>query len=743
MRKLAWLTGSFSLGMACLYLGAPWALALLPLGALFFRENRPMRLALIVVGALVAAVWRTGYDALVKAPALAWDGRIQPLSGVVADWPRTTAGGSGGVTVEITSLPGLPVKAVYYGGPEILDWAPGDQVTLAAQWQTAGEGGGRNFDVYPSRGIFLVGFARGEAEVTRPAAPPITSWPAYACRWLQERAASLYPEGEAGLLTALLTGDRSHMPLGEYTALRRAGLAHVAAVSGMHMAFLASLAAALLGRSRRGAWMTLPILWFFAFMVGFTPSVVRAAVMETFLLLGPMAGRESDSPTSLAAALALLLAQNPYAVGSVSLQLSFAAVVGILCFSRRFIRWSWRRLPQSLPGAPRWALRGLLVTLGVTLGALAFTLPLSAWYFGAISLIAPLSALACLWAVELCFLLGLLSAFLPFLAWPVTALLRYFRWAYRGLAGLPYSTVNADGPYILLAFLFCYLLALLYFTLGGRRPALPLCGGVIALAAALLFTDLDYAAGPATLTVLDVGQGQCVLIRSGDRLMAVDCGGDAANAGDTAANYLASRGRHKLDLLLLTHYHADHANGAAELLERMEVDTIIAPVPEADDLLAQEIFDLAEEQGTHIRLLHDRDLLVPFGNGDLTVYAPLGAGQANESGLSLLYEVGGFSALFTGDMDETVEARLVKYGDLPDVDLLVAGHHGAKSSTSQLLLDAVKPETVAVSVGANRYGHPHPDTLARLERAGCQVCRTDLRGNLTIKVGERRGTDAP
>lgn len=123
-----------------------------------------------------------------------------------------------------------------------------------------------------------------------------------------------------------------------------------------------------------------------------------------------------------------------------------------------------------------------------------------------------------------------------------------------------------------------------------------------------------------------------------------------------------------------------------------------------------------------------------LGDASLTLYAPLGTGGGNEEGLSVLATLGDFDALITGDMNAAVERRLIKYGNLPDIELLVAGHHGSASSTSKELLEAVMPEYAAISVGYNTYGHPAPDTLDRLEQVGCTVWRTDLQGTITIRA---------
>ena len=120
---------------------------------------------------------------------------------------------------------------------------------------------------------------------------------------------------------------------------------------------------------------------------------------------------------------------------------------------------------------------------------------------------------------------------------------------------------------------------------------------------------------------------------------------------------------------------------------------------------------------------------------------PLGAYNDNEQGLSIIASSGKFEVLITGDMGMETELRLVEYADIPDIEMLVAGHHGSRNSTSKVLLDAAKPEIVAISVGINSYGHPSAETLTRLREADAVVYRTDENGTITVKFGEKENTD--
>ena len=199
-------------------------------------------------------------------------------------------------------------------------------------------------------------------------------------------------------------------------------------------------------------------------------------------------------------------------------------------------------------------------------------------------------------------------------------------------------------------------------------------------------------------------------------------------------------GRTKLDALVLTHLDDDHFNGVERLLERVEVEQVVAPVSARGEKSAQQLEGWLEEREIPIRWVEEETRL-PLEGVELTLFPPLGSGTTNEEGLFVLGTAGEFDVLITGDADEYVEKMLVKYFAIPDIELLVVGHHGSASSTCMELLARTSPELGIISVEEdNSYGHPDPDTLERLRRAGVEVHRTDLEGTVTVAVrGEAVG----
>ena len=769
MRRLAIFSFAFALAALCAgYLPLdealiPLGIALAVLSALTWiplegqrRARKAVRWA--AAGLALGFLWTAGYSALFWRPALALDDTTIRLQGTVAQWPQETGYGFS-VQVRLEPESGPDIRTLLYLDDQGADLRPGDKIETVAHCSRADRSSsGEEITYYTAQGVFLTARAYGRLDVERPESPPIRDWPACWTRVLEESVERIFPQGVAPLAKALVTGNRTDLSDSFNTDLQRTGLTHTVAVSGSHLVLLAGLLSLLLGGSRRGtALVLIPVSILFTMMTGCTPSIVRAAIMIILLQIAPLLRRERDSATALGTALLLILLANPFSITHVGLQLSFAAVAGILLCAGRIQEALMARVPfqDSKRGSPGWCarsvLRFLVSTMAATVGASVLTTPLTALYFNSVPLISLLSNLLTLWAVGGLFGAGLIlggaGVLLPqaaaLLARPVSLLGRYLAWSIEGLSRAPFSAVTLDTPYYRMWLVFVYLLILFVLLHRGRRRwVTPICAGASALCLSMVLSNLSFWQGAGAVTALDVGQGQSILVRSGRFLTLVDCGGDGYDsAGDTAADYLTDRGVGRLDLLVLTHFHGDHANGVTQLLRRVDVDTLAIPDVEPDSALRQEIVSFAEERGTQV-LYVQTDTTLDLGEGrTIRLIAPLGSGETNEEGLTVLASQGEFDVLITGDMGSDVEELLLRHTQLPDLEVLAAGHHGSQYSTSQALLDQTRPEYALVSVGAdNRYGHPAQETLERIAAAGAEIYRTDVAGTVTVRINTLTGT---
>lgn len=772
MRKLAWFSAGF--GIACLLScfaggGLPAAFisaALCALCLLLWGKTRPRlaespdlsllparrrytfqlsrRGAALCLGGAAAFLWFSAYSLLFYAPAMALADTEQAVSGTVSSYPTETSIGGWSMTVRLEGVPGSP-DVLLYGSADWGGLQPGDQVSCTARIRASDHVYGDDTTYYTARGVFLLAYCNDPPETVPAASVPLRYWPDLCAQKLKAGIYAAFDGTAAPLAAAVTLGDKSGLSQQLYSSLNRAGVMHAAVVSGMHISFLVSFLL-ILCRGRRGPALCLvPLLVFYALMAGGTPSAFRAVIMQCVLLAGPVLGREDDPPTSLGFALLVLLLQNPFAAASVSLQLSFASVAGILLVTRRLTEGLYRPVKARCKNRLLRRFAYLLTAnVSVSLGAMLFTVPLIALYFGQITLAAPLTNILVLWAVTLlmvcALIVGALAVFFPgAMAIPgaVCGLLaRYIRAVVGVIGRWPLSCLDGTNLYfrIWLAAVYVLLLVLVLSRRRWRQTAVtvPCLAALLALAVGLNVWTVRRA--DLTVTALDVGQGASTLLLSGGEAVLVDCGGSASSsAGDIAADRLAATGRTALDALVLTHLDDDHFNGVSQLFYRLEVKQVFVPDADANrDKLAL-LSALAETEGAELVLVESRREL-PLGSSTVTLYPPLGSGTSNEEGLFVLCSHGEFDVLITGDADSFVERMLVKYYPIPDLELLLVGHHGSAGSTCQELLDVLRPELAVISVGYNSYGHPAQEVLDRLAAAGAAVYRTDLSGPVTVTL---------
>ena len=254
--------------------------------------------------------------------------------------------------------------------------------------------------------------------------------------------------------------------------------------------------------------------------------------------------------------------------------------------------------------------------------------------------------------------------------------------------------------------------------------------GVVSLAAAIAASIVVPRMDNLRLTALDVGEGQAILLQSAGKSYLIDCGGDSDSAAaDEIAQTLLSQGIFRLDGLLLTHYDRDHTNAVENLLTRIEIDWFYLPNQGQTELALR-----LEERFPERIVWVDADMQLSLPSGVLTLLAPGKTETDNENCMCVLFASPDCVILITGDRSRSGERELLRQYALPDVDVLIAGHHGSRNSTSEELLYAVRPEIVVISAGRNNhYGHPAQALLERLTAFGCTVYRTDLQGSVLIR----------
>lgn len=561
-------------------------------------------------------------------------------------------------------------------------------------------------------------------------------------RSLKNAVSAALPNGRAALLSAMLFGDKQQLSETEYADFRLSGAAHVLAVSGLHVMALAMALGALLKKLRAGPMKTFFVsaafLLAYSVLAAFSVSVVRASIMALIVLLGHALGRRRDMLTSMAFAAAAILFVNPYQLFTPGFQLSFCAVFGIFALQPPLGRLLMRLVPER-HGSKRWATY-LTAALAVSLAAQIATIPPMLCWFQSITPVGTLTNLLVVPLAGLIVTIGLPFAILSALLPAAGALLApFFGVLLDALAFVAKLFALKDGVVFLppmpstavLLFLALCVPAFVYHKRRPKRSALSFIGVFAAFAIGVAVRLLPPPG--AQLVMLDVGQGDSILIRSGSAAMLIDAGSarrlDYGEAVVLPA--LRTLGVLRLDSILMTHPDEDHMGGISSVLASMDVGVLLG---DARDPKSTHVLEALEASGTPCAM-PTAGQQFRLGSANLRILRAAPAKTTNESSIVALFTYGGAAALFTGDLDANSERPLLRLGE---IDVLKVAHHGSKYSTTPALVNALRPRLALVSVGRNNYGHPDPAVLERLEAQGASVMRTDSCGAVFVSIGREK-----
>lgn len=594
----------------------------------------------------------------------------------------------------------------------------------------------------------LSGYATAEIETATftEAEYRLSDLPARIRQGLGSHVDRLFPEN-AATARAFLLGDRSELSESLRESYSKSGAAHLLAISGMHISVLATAVSLLLGRflSRsRSFCLTLGLLLLYGALIGFSSSLRRAILMFAVLGGAPIAGRYSDPPTRIAAALLICMLLRPLSILDSGFVLSFGASAGIIFLSAPVSSLLHcesvlhRRMGHGLKALPgrfvRWAL-GLTVS---TIAAQLAILPAVVHYFGVQSIVSFAVNLAAVPLAMLAYIVSIAGAILgaigglSFVAAIGDFLFGLLNAVVQFCGSLPIAALRvARFPawLVLLCALSCLLASNLSKLKEGVRRLLPL----FVLLACLLSNLCAMLDGRGcSIVFLDAGQADCAVVRAEGKVYLVDTG----DAYSPAADYLSAM-NYGVEAIFLSHMHADHAGGLAGILEVCTPRRIYISANWASyeaDAGVQEALLQAQAQGSELLSLSAGDEIQLSDKTFLRVLSPVAGflhSAANDDSVVLHLQYEGSSALFCGDASADAIA-----GVLADTDILKVGHHGGSNALSPRLLAEASPSVAVVSVGYNNYGHPADKTLELLERAGCKIFRTDRCGAITCRLHE-------
>ena len=530
--------------------------------------------------------------------------------------------------------------------------------------------------------------------------------------------------------------------------LQRTGLYHLFAISGGHIAIINLLLFSLfrlIRMSRRASSLALAVfLIFYTVLVEGSPSVLRATLMTLAFLGGKLLWKDVHVLNTIAASAFALLLANPSSLFDIGFQLTYAATLTIIVFMPPLVR----RLPR-LPFK-------LSELAGMSVAAALGAVPLIARSFNRVAFSSILLNFPAIPLVGL--IMGVGYTFLPFAvvfpgaaALPASALkmlVVLFSWISHSLDALPFLSIRVPTPpaWVLCGYDLTLGLGLVRPRFRLQRPAV--LAAFLAFSILLVFAPFRPRSPDLRITMIDVGQGESLLVEfPGRKIMVIDGGGLAASPFDVGDRVVSPvlwrKGITRIDYLVLTHPHPDHLDGLVALARNFRIGEFWEGLPAPDAgaygallrSLPARVFRRRCVRGSHFDIGPVAiDVLHPARVDTNSDPVP----AENENSLVVKMTIGRTSFLFMGDAGPGTERSLLGSGLDLGSTVLKAGHHGSAASTSADLLAAVKPRLVLISVGeGNTYGFPSPALLARCRAAGAEVLRADLDGAVEIRADGR------
>lgn len=605
----------------------------------------------------------------------------------------------------------------------------------------------------------------------------------------------VFPPKEASVLTAMLLGDKEKLDKGIKELYRQNGIIHILSISGLHITMIGMSIYRLLRRWGVPVWLAALcggcILCLYGVMTGMSVSACRAIGMYLIRMLAQVVGRTYDMLTALGVMAVMLVWQNPENLHNAGFLLSFGSILGIGWFYPAL-------LPEERVGAPRryepshrkrilkgllgkWLqklLQSMLASASITL----FTLPIQLWFYYEVPVYSVFLNLLVLPLMSLLMFTGLIAMLLPGTGMVGTVtylILQGYEWLCEGFEQLPFHMWNPGKPQAWQVV--AYYLILLLIVLRTKKKvngnvnrktngkasrkasrkvsrkadsgeyAWKLC----ALTLAVIVLTLRIRTG-TTVTFLDVGQGDGIVAEtSSGEVFLFDCGSsNRSKVGEyVLLPFLKCKGIRQLDAVFVSHPDEDHCSGIVELLEfaeeeKIKIGQLVLP-DIAEPMQENEFASLREAaEGYTISYVGVGDAYEARGTEFLCLHPPKGCEEEDSNAYSLCFYVSSkdvsrkdeeFSFLLTGDVEgageELLLQELQKHG-IDEVTVLKVAHHGSRNSSGEAFLQQIHPRIAIISCGRNnRYGHPHAETLRRLEQAGSTILATPEYGALSVEIG--------
>ena len=564
-------------------------------------------------------------------------------------------------------------------------------------------------------------------------------------KYIRDTINGTLTDEEGNLLLAILLGDKDKLSEDIQESFKTSNLSHMLAVSGAHVSYIILgltyvLQNSIIGK-KNGKIVCIIFLLVFMAITNFTPSVTRACIMAILTLFSSIIYRKSDVYTNISVAALITLIFNPYSLLDLGFQLSYGGTIGIIIFIKRI------QEKKSNSKVINYIKQMALVSIYANI----IIIPIMMYHFNTVSFTFIISNIMASPILGIIVITGFLFIIASITVKPLTRLIAIFIKPILSIlikisqicSKLPFSNILVVTPYMFNVI--SYYAIILYCIKSKKNNK---CKIIICLLIVLILINFIIYIFPQKLRIffIDVGQGDSTLIITPDKkTVLIDGGGsDSFDVGKKVLlPYLLDRRILKIDYVLISHFDTDHCGGILTIMEKVKVkNIIISEQAEHSEnyerfkklMIHKKIRLIEVKKGDKIKIERYSEFKILFPTSRLLSENPL-----NNNSIVAQFNYNNFKMLFTGDIEKLAEQQILK-AEKAEIraDILKVAHHGSKTSSIPEFIKAVKPKIALIGVGKNNtFGHPNQQTIKNLENIKCRIYRTDLQGEIIIKIDQK------
>lgn len=564
-------------------------------------------------------------------------------------------------------------------------------------------------------------------------------------KYIRDTINGTLTDEEGNLLLAILLGDKDKLSEDIQESFKTSNLSHMLAVSGAHVSYIILgltyvLQNSIIGKKNEKIVCIIFLLFFMA-ITNFTPSVTRACIMAVLTLFSGIIYRKSDVYTNISVAALITLIFNPYNLLDLGFQLSYGGTIGIIIFIKRI------QEKKSNSKVINYIKQMALVSIYANI----IIIPIMMYHFNTVSFTFIISNIMASPILGIIVITGFLFIIASITVKPLTRLIAIFIKPILSIlikisqicSKLPFSNILVVTPYMFNVI--SYYAIILYCIKSKKNNK---CKIIICLLIVLILINFIIYIFPQKLRIffIDVGQGDSTLIITPDKkTVLIDGGGsDSFDVGEKVLlPYLLDRRILKVDYVLISHFDTDHCGGILTIMEKVKVkNIIISEQAEHSEnyerfkklMIHKKIRLIEVKKGDKIKIGRYSEFKILFPTSRLLSENPL-----NNNSIVAQFNYNNFKMLFTGDIEKLAEQQILK-AEKAEIraDILKVAHHGSKTSSIPEFIKAVKPKIALIGVGKNNtFGHPNQQTIKNLENIKCRIYRTDLQGEIIIKIDQK------